>query len=59
MQLVDVAPGASSSQPYGFALAGTKLFFIANDGKTGMELHMLQIPEPERPYKAYLSRIAR
>jgi hypothetical protein len=37
-QVDDIAPGPSSSSPVGFTLSDAKLFFAADDGKTGLEL---------------------
>jgi len=34
----DIAPGAASSRPHGFAAAGSLLFFAADDGSSGTEL---------------------
>src|SRR5262249_30227532 len=41
--LADVAPGAASSDPRGFTIAGDLLYFVANDGKTGDELWALPL----------------
>src|SRR5690606_12515036 len=37
-RLADIAPGAASSNAAGFASAGNRLYFIANDGARGTEL---------------------
>ncbi|MCM2278624.1 MAG: hypothetical protein NDJ89_11175 [Oligoflexia bacterium] len=34
----DIAPGAASSDPTGFAVSGSWLYFAANDGSSGTEL---------------------
>lgn len=36
--LKDIYPGSSGSNPYDFVIAGTKVFFRANDGVNGTEL---------------------
>jgi ELWxxDGT repeat protein len=36
-RLQDINPGAGRSQPFGFALAGRRLFFAADDGTHGAE----------------------
>ena len=34
----DIAPGLASSNPYGFTVLGSELFFLANDGVHGWEM---------------------
>ncbi len=44
--IADVAPGLGSSNPFNFTLIGEKLFFMADDGSTGVELHMRHVDLP-------------
>jgi len=41
--LVDVNAGAASSDPDGFVRVGNRVFFAADDGIVGRELHMLRM----------------
>lgn len=41
--LLDIAPGLANSQPAGYFRAGDTIFFIADDGVHGRELHAIPI----------------
>ncbi len=43
--LVDVQPGGGSSWPYRFTRAGGRIFFAADDGVHGMELHAVALSD--------------
>jgi ELWxxDGT repeat protein len=41
VQIQDISPGASSSNPTAITIAGSRYFFVADDGSTGPELWSL------------------
>ena len=43
-QLMDLAPGPASSNPARMVRVGSKSFFTANDGITGTELWVIDLP---------------
>jgi ELWxxDGT repeat protein len=54
--LQDIAPGAPGSHPNGYTVAGSSVFFSANDGSTGQELWAVPL-ESVRPSWVYLPTI--
>jgi ELWxxDGT repeat protein len=48
-RLQEIAPGESGSEPRGFALAGSRLYFSADDGLHGRELWSLPLDRLEAP----------
>jgi ELWxxDGT repeat protein len=60
-QVQDLAPGAGSSNPVSFVGAGSRVFFIADDGHTGPELWSLNraIFEDLLKFRRYLPMIRR
>jgi ELWxxDGT repeat protein len=50
----DIAPGSDSSQPHGFVVAGSHVFFLANDGATGVELWALRPADLGTAGKSYV-----
>lgn len=60
-QLQDIAPGAGSSNPVSFVGAGPRVYFIADDGRSGPELWSLNqaIFQDLTMFKRYLPLIKR
>jgi ELWxxDGT repeat protein len=41
--LQDIAPGAASSIPHAFTIAGSQIFFVADDNQHGEELWSMPV----------------
>lgn len=54
-RLQDIAPGAGSSLPAQFTIAGSNIFFTANDGLHGRELWVMPLSDLDDPVPALVS----